>query len=88
MSMLWFQYWGQNIPSFTEFRLFYKKKTVRVVNKSSYQETFFKLKLIIKSLFQNWLQNAILLQILDHLGEPIFRKMGTIQMFALGGQRG
>ena len=62
--MLWFQYWGENIPSFTEFRLFYKKKTVRVVNKSSYQQTFFKLKLIIKPLFQNWLQNAILVHIL------------------------
>jgi len=38
--MHWFQYWGENIPSFTEFRRFYKKKTARVVNKSSYEETF------------------------------------------------
>ena len=29
----------------------------------------------------------ILVQVLDHLGEPIFRKMGTISMSAPGGQR-
>ena len=36
ISMLWFQNWGENIPSFTEFRRLYKKKTARVVIKSSY----------------------------------------------------
>jgi len=38
--MLWFQYWREDIPNFTEFQRFYKKETARVVNKSSYQETF------------------------------------------------
>ena len=50
--MLWFQYWGEDIPSFTEFWRFCKNKTARVV-KLSYQETFSNLKLIIKSLFYN-----------------------------------